>query len=158
MAYRTLLDQLGLTQAELAGRLGEDRSSIANFLRLLELPDEIQSMVRDGRISLGHGKVLAGVKDPTEQARLADLIVAQALSVRNLERLMEDADAPTPARPAVLKPASAHIADLERNVARQLGLKVQIRSGAKGKGRITLHYASLDQFDELMSRMGVSVE
>lgn len=155
--YRTLMNQLGLTQAELAGRLGEDRSSIANFLRLLELAPTIQAMVTDGRLSLGHGKVLAGIGDKNEQIRLAELVLAQGLSVRNLERLA--AEQPTVPSPKTVKAASAHIADLERNVARQLGMKVQIRSsGSKGRGKITVHYGSLDQFDELMQRMGVAVE
>src|SRR5687767_3746471 len=65
--YRTLIDQMGLTQAELAGRLGEDRSSIANFLRLLDLSESVKTMVRDGRLSLGHAKLIAGISDILEQ-------------------------------------------------------------------------------------------
>jgi ParB family chromosome partitioning protein len=84
------MDQLGLTQAELASRLGEERSSIANFLRLLELAEPVKNMVRDGRLSLGHAKLLAGVADILEQERLAQTVVAQSLSVRNLERLLEN--------------------------------------------------------------------
>lgn len=155
--YRTLLTQLGLTQSELAGRLGEDRSSIANFLRLLELAPVVQQMVTDGVLSSGHGKVLAGITSQVEQIRLAELAVSQSLSVRNLERLATDLTGPTTTK--VAKAQSAHLAELERNVARQLGLKVQIKtSGDKGRGKITLHYASLDQFDELMQRMKVDVE
>jgi ParB family chromosome partitioning protein len=154
LAYRNLMNQLGLTQAELAGRLGEERSNIANFVRLLDLADGPKELLATGKLSLGHGKVLAGISDPAEQSRLAELSVSQGLSVRNLERLVQN---PTIPATREAKPASAHITDLEKNIARQIGLKVQIRS--KGaKGRITLHYASLDQFDELMSRMGVAVE
>ena len=84
-AYRALMDQLGLTQAELATRMGEDRSSIANYLRLLDLTEAVRTLVRDGRLSLGHAKLLAGVADILEQQRLAEAVVAQGLSVRNLE-------------------------------------------------------------------------
>ncbi|HEV7301493.1 MAG TPA: ParB/RepB/Spo0J family partition protein [Tepidisphaeraceae bacterium] len=155
--YRTLMNQLGLTQAELAGRLGEDRSGIANFTRLLDLQKDVQQMIGDGRLTLGHGKVLAGVSDAGEQLRLAELAVAQGLSVRNLERLVQDPTATTASTKS--KSDSPHLNDLERSVARQLGLKVQIRtSGSKGRGRITMHYGSLDQFDELMTRLGVDVE
>ena len=157
-AYRALIDQLGLTQSELAHRLGEDRSTVANFLRLLELAEPVRAMIRDGRVSLGHAKVLAGVTDILEQERLANLVVSQGLSVRNLERLVS-----SPSTPAVPKSArsapSAHLQDLEKTFARQLGMRVQIRSGAnKSKGRVVIHYASLDQFDQLLDRLGVKME
>jgi ParB family chromosome partitioning protein len=155
-AYRALLDQLGLTQAELAGRLGEDRSSIANFLRLLDLIDPVQSMVRDGQLSLGHAKILAGVGEPVEQERLARLVVAQGLSVRNLERLVQGKTAT--AAPRAVGAGSAHLQDLERTLARQLGMRVQLRAAKKGKGRLIVHYASLDEFDDLLSRLGVKAE
>ena len=157
-AYRTLMNQLGLTQAELAGRLGEDRSSIANHLRLLDLAEPVQAMVSDGRLSLGHAKILAGVADILEQERLANLVVSQGLSVRNLERLLQENAVPTP-KAAVPANSSAHLQDLEKSLSRQLGMRVQIRSGAKkGRGRLILHYASLDQFDELLGRLGVKAE
>lgn len=158
-AYRTLMGQLGLTQAELAGRLGEDRSSIANHLRLLDLAEPVQAMVSDGRISLGHAKILAGVQDILEQERLANLVVTQGLSVRNLERLLQEATTRT--APAAQAPAngSAYHQDLEKSLSRQLGLRVQLRAGAKkGKGKLILHYGTLDQFDDLMNRLGVKAE
>ena len=155
-AYRALIDQLGLTQTELAGRIGEDRSSIANYLRLLELAEPVREMVRDGRLSLGHAKILAGVSDPIRQQELAERTVGQGLSVRNLERLMQDA-APA-AQKAKLEP-SAHVRDLENNLTSQLGLKVQLRTGGKkGNGRLVIHYGSLDQFDALLERLGCKTE
>jgi ParB family transcriptional regulator, chromosome partitioning protein len=156
--YRTLVTQLGLTQAELAGRLGEDRSSIANYVRLLDLAESVRESVRGGRLSLGHAKLLAGVSDPLEQERLGQLVIAQGLSVRNLERLIQDQAAPPPS-PRTVSTRSAHLADLEKNLARQLGMRVQVRrSGRSQKGRLVIHYASLDQFDELLNRLGVSVD
>jgi ParB family chromosome partitioning protein len=154
------MSQLGLTQAELAGRLGEDRSTIANHLRLLDLAEPIRVMLLDGRLSLGHAKILAGVPDILEQQRLANLAVSQDLSVRNLERLITEAATATPTPPrAAAEPATAHLLDLEKSLTRQLGLRVQLRSAAKkGKGRLILHYSSLDQFDELLARMGVSAD
>ncbi|MCC7350573.1 MAG: ParB/RepB/Spo0J family partition protein [Phycisphaerales bacterium] len=158
-SYRSLMEQLGLTQVELAGRLGEDRSSIANHLRILDLAGRVQEMVRDGQLSLGHAKLLAGVSDTIEQERLANLVISQSLSVRNLERLIQQGS-----KPAVVAEASkaagsmAHIVDLERSLSRQLGMRTQIKSGKKGKGKLILHYASLDQFDELLNRMGVKTD
>ena len=158
-SYRTLMDQLGLTQAELAGRLGEDRSSIANHLRLLELPERVLHLVRDAKLSLGHAKLLAGVVDPVEQERLADLVLSQELSVRNLERMLAEPQNPA-APPARQRPAapSAHLQELERTLTRQLGLRVQLKSGSKGRGRLVIHYRSLDEFDSLVGRLGVEVE
>ena len=134
-AYRTLMSQLGLTQAELASRLGEDRSTIANHLRLLDLAEPVQAMISDSRITLGHAKILAGVSDPAEQNRLANLVVNQGLSVRNLERLLQESTSRTTPPVAPMTPASAHYQDLEKSLSRQLGLRVQLRSGAK-KGAV----------------------
>lgn len=157
LAYRTLLTQLGLTQAELAARIGEDRSSVANFLRLLELAEPVKTLVRDGKLSLGHAKILAGVADILEQERLGNLVVSQDLSVRNLERLLQQPnEAPTSKKSAT---PSAHLLELEKTFARQLGMRVQIKSGGnKSKGRIIIHYGSLDQFDQLQEKLGISTE
>jgi ParB family transcriptional regulator, chromosome partitioning protein len=155
-AYRTLMDQLGLTQAELAMRTGEDRSSVANFLRLLDLTEPVRVMVRDGRLSMGHGKLLAGVADILEQQRLAEMAVAKGLSVREVEAIVQSKGAEQPVRKA--SPGSPHLADLEKSLSRQLGFRVQVRSGFKGKGRLILHYGSLDQFDQLLEKLGVKAE
>lgn len=159
-AYRALMEQLGLTQAELAERLGEDRSSLANYLRLLDLPDAVRHRVKEGQLSLGHGKLLAGVSDASAQARLADAVINQGLSVRNLERMIkagETAPAPTGRVPRLAP--SAHIQDLEKSLAVQLGLRVQVKaSPRKGRGKLVLHYNSLEQFDELMGRLGLLIE
>ena len=155
LAYKTLMAQLGLTQAEVAGRTGEDRSSVANYLRLLDLTKPAQEMVADGRLSMGHAKILAGVSDALEQERLANLVVSQSLSVRNLERYIQEAS--TPKQRTEVGP-SAHVVDLEKSLTQQLGMRVQVRgSRAKGKGKLILHYASLDQFDDLVLKLGVSV-
>jgi ParB family chromosome partitioning protein len=160
LAYRALIDQLGLTQSELAGRLGEDRSSIANFLRLLDLSEPVRISVRDGQVSVGHAKLLAGVADAAEQQRLGALVVSQGLSVRNLERLLQEGGkTPPPPSRAGVQP-SAHFQDLEKSISRQLGLRVQLKvSGGKGgKGKLILHYSSLDQFDDLLTRLHVSTD
>ena len=155
--YHTLINQLGLTQEELAGRLGEDRSSIANYLRLLDLAEPVKAMLRDGRLTVGHAKLIAGAPDVLEQERLANLVVLQGLSVRNLERVI--AEGPKPEIRKTPPGASPHILDLEKNLSRQLGLRVQIKTAAKkGKGKLIIHYGNLEQFDELLGRLGVSVE
>ena len=159
LAYNALIKQLGLSQAELAGRLGEDRTTISHVLRLLELPEPVQQFIRDGKLSLGHGRLLAGMTAPADQQRLAELAVAQNLSVRNLERLVVSSSTPTVKRAAAAPGSEAHVRDLERTLSRQLSMRVQLRSGrTKGRGRLILHFTSLDQFDDLMSRLGVATE
>lgn len=157
-AYKALLTNLGLTHAELADRLGENRSGIGHYLRLLDLAPAVQAMVSDGRLTFSHAKLLAGVSSPAEQERIANLVLTQGLNLRNLERLTLQTPPPEPAaQPAAAR--SAHLVDLEKKLSRQLGMRVQVRSGQKkGKGRLIVHFASLDQFDDLMSRLGVMAE
>ena len=157
-AYRALMDQLGLTQAELATRMGEERSSIANYLRLLDLTEAVRSMVRDGRLSLGHAKLLAGVADILDQQRLAETVISRGLSVRGLEEILKSPTTPPASAKKVGPAISPHLADLEKSLARQLGLRVQLRSSSKGRGRLILHYSSLDQFDDLLQKLGAKVE
>ncbi len=159
-AYRTLTRQLGLTQVELATRLGEDRSTIANFLRLLELPEPVQALVSEGKLSHGHAKLLAGVTDILQQERLAKLVVAQELSVRNLERMIQGTSPATTGGHQAPTGRSAHLVDLEKNLSRQLGMRIEVRSAgqSKSKGKLIVHYANLDQFDDLLARLGLSTE
>jgi len=153
-AYKTLMGQLGLTQAEIASRTGEDRSSVANYLRLLDLAAPVQAMVSDGRLTLGHAKILAGISDASEQERLAHLVANQNLSVRNLERHIQEGAQAKPRTEVLVTP---HVIDLEKSLSQQLGLRVQVRSSrSKGKGKMILHYASLDQFDDLVLRLGIN--
>jgi ParB family chromosome partitioning protein len=153
-AYKALLEQLGLSHAELAMRLGEERSIISNHLRLLELAAPVLDLLRTKKLSTGHAKVLAGVSDILEQERLAQAVVARELSVRALEELVK-----APAKPAAGKsPPSNHIRGLEKNISRQLGLRVNVQSKTNGAGKLTLHYSSLDQFDELMGKLGVNTD
>lgn len=155
-AYHALMSQLGLTQAELSTRLGEERTAITHFLRLLDLDEPVAELLRSEKITLGHAKLLAGVDDSAEQVRLAELVVSQDLSVRNLERLLREG--PQLLQPRAKRSGSAHVQELERSLSRQLGLRVQVQSGKGGKGRIIIHYGSLDQFDGLAERLGVSLD
>ena len=158
-AYATLMQQLGLTQAELAGRLGEHRSSVANYLRLHELDVTIREDLRQGALSFGHAKVLASVTPIGEQRRLADLVRREHLSVRNLERIIEQGDKTgrSDAPPTSRKAVNLHLKEVEEQMIQQLGLRVQLRGGKKGSGKVVIHYQSLEQFDDLMRRCGVEI-
>jgi ParB family transcriptional regulator, chromosome partitioning protein len=163
-AYAALMQSLGLTQAELAGRLGEQRSSVANYLRLLDLAGPVRELVRTGQLSLGHAKVLAGVAAHEDQALLATQCVEEAASVRELERMaaMLTGRAPReePYEPSdAADDRQAHYAELEQQLVQHLGVRVQLRRGRKsGTGQIVLHYANLDQFDDLVKRWGITLD
>jgi ParB family chromosome partitioning protein len=156
-AYRTIIQQLGLTQAELAQRLGEERSSVANYLRILDLSEPVRELVKEGKLHLGHAKLLAGIPGLSEQERLAKLVAARDLSVRELERLIQKKQGPS--KSDQTGPSSAYLGELEKSLSRQLGLRVQVKaSSRKGKGRLVIRYNTLDEFDQLMKALGVKPE
>jgi len=161
-AYRNLIDTLGLTQGELAIRLGEDRSSIGHYLRLLDLAEPVKQAVLKGQLSLGHAKLLVGVSDVGIQQALAQRTIDEGLSVRALEKLISEAPPPPPAPPASGRPAggsTAHLKDLEQTFTRHLGMKVQIRaSSIRGRGKLIIQYKSLDEFDSLKDRLGIEID
>ncbi len=147
-AFRTLIDDLDLTQQEVAQRVGKQRSSVANMLRLLTLPKVVQDLIRAGTISLGHAKVLASLPSPKLQAEIAGRIAKEALSVRQVEDLVKrltDPPTQTKARPKAVDP---NITAATEELQRAIGTKVNIVQGKKG-GRIELHFFS----DEEMQRV-----
>jgi ParB family chromosome partitioning protein len=159
-AYRELLDRMGLTQTELAERVGEDRSTVANHLRLLELADPVRELVRSGELGLGHAKVLAGVADQAEQARLAELTRGRGLSVRNLERLLE-----APVESARRDEAAGgndsrrrYLDRLSDTLAQHVGSRCSIQPAGKSGYKLTLHLKNVEQFDRLMDQLGVEIE
>jgi len=159
-AYRTLLRDLNLTQADLAERLGEDRSSIANYLRLLDLPPEAQAGVQQGLLTLGHAKVLASIEDPDRANELAAKAVTNGWSVRALEEVLAKVKLEQlPSDSLADKDGlAAHIQEMEKSIARTLGMKVRLKTGRKGSGRMIIRYASLNQFDQLMEKLGIQLD
>jgi ParB family chromosome partitioning protein len=158
LAYRSMLTSLGLTHQELANKLGEERSSIANYLRLIDLEGSVRNMVAAGILSFGHAKLLAGIDNPAEQLRLANRVISDQLSVRSLEKLLKSIET-EPEAPAPPTSPNAHIADLERRLSRDLQMRTEVRQAGKaGKGRVVIHYASLDQFDQLLQRLSIRID
>ena len=148
--YRQLMDRFGHTQERLAEALGKSRSHIANTLRLLGLPDEVQAMLSAGQLSAGHARALITVEDPLALARE---IVRKGLSVRQTERA---AKSPNPQRRAqpVPKTKDADTRALEDDLMAILRMRVSIdHEAGRQAGSITIRYASLDQLDELCQRL-----
>ena len=157
MAFREYLTRYGVTQEELAGRLGLDRSTISNLIRLLELPDAVLDAVRGSEISQGHARALLGLEDADSRIEACRRIVADHLSVRQTEALVA-MGSPSPARPRVRKDAPhahdtrpPHLLDLEQRLNQRLGTTVLIRAKNQDRGQIIIDYHSRDEFDRLAS-------
>ncbi|MCI0675917.1 MAG: ParB/RepB/Spo0J family partition protein [Phycisphaerales bacterium] len=155
LAFQRLIDEFELTHAQIAERVGIDRTSVTNHLRLLELDEFIQEAIRGGGLSLGHAKVLLAVTNIERRASLADRAQRDRWSVRELERQVQAASPARPATGAAVKPSTpAHLIDLETRLGHHLGTKVQLRTGpAKGAGKLIVEFYSLDQFEGLLRRM-----
>jgi ParB family chromosome partitioning protein len=153
-AYRHLLTQFSWTQEQLAQRIGLDRTSIANALRLLRLPDEIQSDLRSGRLTMGHARALLALNTTAEQLKLRDEILANEWSVRATEASIRAAEpAPPPRRtPRRRRGHSPELAALEQSLQRALLTRVQI-TGNDRRGKIEITYANPEELERLTERL-----
>lgn len=151
-AFQRLSDEHGLTQEQIAGRVGKDRSTVANAMRLLRLPDPVLDLLESARLSEGHGRAILGAPEAT----MIDLARAAAdgrLSVRETERRAREATRAAAGEPPAKKPdKSANVRDLERRLSHSLGSTVALEDD-EGKGRIVIRYASLDELDRLLERL-----
>ena len=145
-AYQALLDQPGLTHEDLAERVGKDRSSVTNALRLLTLPAQIQAEVSAGTLANGHAKALLGA-EPAWQLTLARRVIEEGLSVREVERLAKAG--PGSAVPAA-KPKPPHIKELEANLFRLFGTRVKVKE-KNGKGSLTLSFSGKEHFQRVVT-------
>jgi ParB family chromosome partitioning protein len=151
-AYRQLIDEFGLTQEAVAGRVGKSRASIANTLRLLDLDPGVQSAIADGRLTEGHGRALGGLA-PDGQAHVLGTVIDQGLSVRQTEELVRRLREPRHAHEA--RPVRRLDPDLERveeHLRQQLGTKVSLSRSRKG-GRIVIEYYSDEELGRLYERL-----
>jgi ParB family chromosome partitioning protein len=150
-AYERLLADFGWTQEDLAHRVGRDRSSVSNSLRLLRLPDAIQDDLRAGRLTMGHARALLALPDASEQMRLRDEILAHSWSVRATEEGVQKRRA-APPRPG--RRRSAELLALEEALQRALMTRVRI-TGNDRRGRIEVIYANADELERLAALLGV---
>ena len=158
MGYRQLMDKFGHTQEKLAEELGKSRSYLANLMRLLQLPDDVQTMLVEGKLSAGHARALITSEDPSG---LAKQVVAQGLSVRATEALAKrktDTDKGERAKPrAGASEKDADTKALEDDLSAAIGLPVQITHKAGSEaGQLSIRYASLDQLDEICRILSIS--
>jgi ParB family chromosome partitioning protein len=154
--YQRLIEEFGYTQEQLSDRVGKDRSTVANSLRLLRLPESVRGLLAEGRLSMGHARALLGLEVAAAMEKMARKIVAGELSVRRVEELVrrsrDDSKAPEPAAPGSRTP-SASARDLAMRLTRTLGTRVEVLEVGKERGQIAIHYHSLDQLDALLERL-----
>jgi len=156
-AYQHYLSAFSLTQAEAAERLGEDRSAIANYVRLLDLHEEIRQMLVDGRLTMGHARAVLSLPTDELRRKLANRAMAGRLSVREVERLVRKHLEEEPGGKGKVRTKAAHIADLEDKLCRHLGTRVAIETKRNGqRGRILIEFDSLDEFDRLTEALGLA--
>lgn len=150
MAMQRLIDELGMTHQQVAEAIGKSRASVTNLLRLLALPDEVKTMLERGQIEMGHARCLLGLPESAIQDA-ANMIAAKSLSVRETENLVRRLHSPT--SPKTGKPADPDIVRLQDRLTNQLKLKVAIQCNAKGRGKLVIHYKSLDELDILLGQL-----
>jgi len=159
-AYQNYLSTFCLTQAEAAEKLGEDRSVIANYLRILDLPNEIKQMLTEGKLTMGHARAILALPTDELRRKLANRALAGRLSVREVERLVRrylTGTGQAKTIPVGWDSKPAHIVDLESNLSRQLGTRVSIETRKNGqRGRIIIEFHSLDEFDSIAERLGLA--
>lgn len=157
-AYQSLQQQIGLTQSEVAERIGVSRSQIANVLRLLQLPDEVQDMVRDARLGLGHAKVILGIGE-ADRVRFARDVVSVDMTVRQAEKAAEawkardtghkitEIRGPVPEEEQI--EPGVFVQDVEQQIGRALGTRVSLRD-RQGKGRIVIEYFDYEDLQRIL--------
>ena len=162
-AYKKLMTIGKITQNELAEKIGKDRATIANLIRVLELPSDVQDLIKTKEISLGHAKVLLSLKKIEAQKSFAKKIVSEGLSVRELERLVSDVwildagkahkDLVTSERKILNNKKESKFSDIIDLLREKLGTRVDIKHQKSGKGKIEIEYYSLDELDRVVQEI-----
>ncbi len=158
-AYKSYIDQFGLTQTEAAKRLGEERSVVSNHLRLLDLPTDLAQFLVDGQLTMGHAKAILSL--PTEELRrkLANRALSGRLNVREVERIVRKYTEGKKHEETGRKTSdkAPHIVELEGRLSQQIGSRVRIETKKNGqRGKMVIEFRSLDEFDQVLEKLGVN--
>lgn len=149
-AYQRMMNEFGLTQDIIAQRVGCERSSVANIVRLLSLPVAVQQLIETDQLSTGHAKVILGIASPSEQQRIAELVVERNLSVRETEKVLESTVITRKRSTKELR--RSPLSDVEERLQKRLGTKVTILNGKRG-GKVIIHYFSTGELDGILEQL-----
>jgi ParB family transcriptional regulator, chromosome partitioning protein len=156
ISYNRLIEECSLTQDELSKRVGKNRTTVTNYMRLLRLPAEVQAALRDGSISMGHARTLINVEDETKQLLITRKIVADELSVRDVEklvRLLDKVVAPVSKPGKIALPLKLEV--MKDSLQERLNRKIELNRTPKGKGSIVIPFTSDDDLQAIISKLGL---
>jgi ParB family chromosome partitioning protein len=157
--YHQLTREFGLTQQQIAETVGKDRTTIANMLRLLQLPEPVRKLLQEGQLTMGHAKVLLGLEDPEKITSLAHEIVKDGLTVREIERRLRDVvpakGGKKPGRPRASTRQSPELKRIEERLRRFLQTDASIKVGSRNRGTLTIHFYSSDDLERLLELLRV---
>lgn len=147
--FKRLVEEFGFTQDAVAQSVGKDRSTVTNLLRLLKLPESLQSYVIQDKLSVGHARALLAIEDIAYQTKLAEEVIAKGLSVRQIELMVKNAQNPIVKTTAPTPMKSRDVEILEEELRRKLGTKVRVED-KKGKGKLVIEYYNLNDLDRIL--------
>ena len=150
ISYQRLIDECSLTQEEVSEKVGKSRSAVANFLRLLKLPAEIQLAIRDGHISMGHARALININDKEEQLRLLQQIIMEEMNVRQTEELAEKAKNPEAKERKQTNFIPEHFKSKIKKLSQTLNTKVKVKRNISGQGSVVIDFKDEAEFDRIM--------
>ena len=150
ISYQRLIDECNLTQEEVSEKVGKSRSAVANFLRLLKLPAEIQLAIRDGHISMGHARALININDKEEQLKLLQQIIMDEMNVRQTEELAEKAKNPEAKERKQTNFIPEHFKSKIKKLSQTLNTKVKVKRDIKGHGSVVIDFKDEAEFDRIM--------
>lgn len=153
LAYQRMIEELSLTQEEIADKVAKKRSTVANYLRLLKLPPEIQLGIRSRQISMGHARALVNIEDPALQKQLFNEIISHELSVRQVEDAARQSKKPGSEKPEPAGVMSESFKLAQRSLQSKLSLPVDIKSGKNGRGSVAIKFSSEAEFKELLRKL-----
>ncbi|HXL73599.1 MAG TPA: ParB/RepB/Spo0J family partition protein [bacterium] len=149
--YQRLQEEFNMTQEQIAIKVGKDRATVANALRLLRLAPEVKSLVASGKLTAGHAKVLAALTNPLDQRKWAERIVRDGFSVREVEKWLQEQKGPTKKTKASSKSKDPNLLKLEEGLRHWLGTKVSVRTAGRQRGVVSFEYYSLDDLDRILN-------
>jgi ParB family chromosome partitioning protein len=154
ISYQRLIEECELTQEELSQRVGKNRSTVTNYLRLLKLPAEVQVSIRDGKITMGHARALLSIDDESAQVSILGEIIEKDLSVREVEERVRNYNKPvSPRKVPVKKETPEEISNYSRSIAERYKANVSVNMNNKGKGNIVISFQSKQELERLLQEL-----
>ncbi|MEQ8810495.1 MAG: ParB/RepB/Spo0J family partition protein [Imperialibacter sp.] len=159
LSYQRLISECNLKQEELGDRVGKNRTTVTNYLRLLKLPPDIQIALRDGRLSMGHARAIIGIDNPATQLSIFKKIISEDLSVRKVESLVREYTQKAPESPNLNKTAnpslSPEVKNLQNKLSSHFGTRISLKADEKNKGEIRIPFVSTEDLNRILEILNI---